>query len=90
MEREQEYITIATMNYFSKLIKDARCSFCSKIEGAQLLLTIFLDKLNETEYQVWLVDVLRLRDWDEHLSLLKYVEEDKTPFTLQDIKTSRH
>ena len=36
------------MNYFSTLIKDARCSFHSKIEGAQLLLTILGDKLDET------------------------------------------
>lgn len=43
------------MNYFSKLIKDATFSFRSRIEGAQLL----EDRFDETEYQVWLVDVLR-------------------------------
>lgn len=42
------------MNYFSKLIKDARFSFRSRIEGAQLL----EDRFDE-QYQVWLVDVLR-------------------------------
>ena len=62
MGREEEYFTKATMNYFSKLIKDARCTFRSKIEGAKLLLTILGDKLNETEHQVWLVDVLRLKE----------------------------
>ena len=81
MGREQEYFTKATINYFSKLIKDARCTFCSKTEGAKLLLTILGDKLNETEYQVWLVDVLRLKDRNELLSFMKYMEEDKITFT---------
>ena len=58
----EEYFTKATMNYFSKLIKDARCTFRSKIEGAKLLSTILGDKLNEIEHQVWLVDVLRLKE----------------------------
>ena len=52
MGREQEYFTKATMNYFSKLIKDARYTFRCKIEGAKLLMTVLGDKLNETEYQV--------------------------------------
>ena len=71
----------ATMNYFSKMIKDARCTFHSKIDGAKLLITVLGDKLNETEYRVWLVDAFRLKDRDELLSFMKYAEGDKTTFT---------
>ena len=78
---QQEYFTKATMNYFSKIIKDARRSFRSKVEGAQLLFTIFGDKLDETEYQIWLVDVLKLKDRNELLCFMKYAKEDKTTFT---------
>ena len=41
------------MSYFSALIKDARCSFHSRIDSTQLLLTILGDLLDET--QLWLV-----------------------------------
>ena len=44
MGKEQEYFTKAKMNYFSKLIKNARCTFHSKIEGAKVLLTVFSAK----------------------------------------------
>ena len=50
MGREQEYFIKATMNYSSKLIKDARYTFRFKIEGAKLLMTVLGDKLNQTEY----------------------------------------
>ena len=46
MGNHQEVFTKAVIHYFSKLIKDARRSFCSKVEGAQLLLKIFDAKLD--------------------------------------------
>ena len=81
MGNYQEAFTKAAIHYFSKLIKDARCSFCSKVEGTQLLLEIFGAKLDETDFQIWLAEVLRLKDRDELLIFMEYSEEDKTTFT---------
>ena len=82
MKNHQEAFTKAVRHYFSKLInKDARRSFCSKIEGAQLLLKIFGAKLGETDFQIWLAEVLRLKDKDELLTFIEYSEEEKTTFT---------
>ena len=69
------------IHYFSKLIKDARRSFCSKVESAQLLLKIFGTKLDETDFPIWFAEVLRLKDRDELLTFVEYSEEDKTTFT---------
>ena len=89
-EKEREKILSRTMGnhqeaftkaVFSKLIKDARRTFCSKVEGAQLLSKIFDAKLDETDFQIWLAEVLRLKDRDELLTFMEYSEEDKTTFT---------
>ena len=77
----QEAFTKAVIHYFSKLIKDARRSFCSKVESAQLLLKIFGTKLDETDFLIWFAEVLRLKDRDELLTFMEYSEEDKTTFT---------
>ena len=81
MGNHQEVFTKSAIHYFSKLIKDARWSFCSKVEVAQLLLKIFGAKLDETDFQIWLAEVLRLKDRDELLTFMEYSEEDKTAFT---------
>ena len=78
----QEAFPKAVIHYFSKLIKDARCSFCSKVDGALLLLKIFAAKLDETDFQIWLAEVLRLKDWDELLTFMECSEEDKTTLPL--------
>ena len=52
MGNHQEAFTKEAIHYFSKLIKDARRSFCSKVEVAQLLLKIFGTKLDETDFQI--------------------------------------
>ena len=83
MGNYQEAFTKAVIHYFSKLIEDTRRSFCSKVEGAQLLLKIFGAKLDETDFQIWLAEVLRLKDRDELLTFMEYSEEDKTTFTLR-------
>ena len=62
----QEAFTKAVIHYFSKLIKDARRSFCSKVEVAQLLLKISGAKLDETDVKVCLAEVLKLKNRDEH------------------------
>ena len=80
MGNHQEAFTKAVIHYFSQLIKDARHSFCSKVEGAQLLLKIFGAQLDETDFQIWLAEVLRLKDRDELLTFMEYSEEDKTTF----------
>ena len=81
MGNHQEAFTKEAIHYFSKLIKDVRRSFCSKVEVAQLLLKIFGAKLDETDFQIWLAEVLRLKDQDELLTFMEYSEEDKTTFT---------
>ena len=81
MGNHQEAFTKAVIRNFSKLIKDARHSFCSKVEGVQLLLKIFGAKLDETGFQIWLAEVLRVKDRDELLTVMEYSEEDKTTFT---------
>ena len=62
MGNHQEAFTKAVIHYFSKLIEDSRRSFCSKVEGAQLLLKIFGPKLDETDFQILFSEVLRLKD----------------------------
>ena len=81
MGNHEEAFTKAVIHNFSKLIKDARRIFSSKVEGAQLLLKIFGAKLDETDFQIWLAEVLRLKDRDELLTFMEYSEEDKTTFT---------
>ena len=71
MGNHQEAFTKAVIHYFSKLIKDARCSFCSKVEGALLLSKIFTAKLDETDFQIWLL-----------LTSMEY-SEDKTTLHLE-------
>ena len=63
------------------LIKDARRSFRSKIEGAQLLYKIFGKKLEEIEFQLWLVSALKLNDINELVQFLSYSEEQSSAIT---------
>ena len=72
MGNHQEAFTKAVIHNFSKLIKDARHSFCSKVEGVQLLLKIIGAKLDETGFQIWLTEVLRVKDRDELLTVMEY------------------
>ena len=78
---QQNSFTKATLNYFQMLIKDARCSFCSKIEGAQLLYKIFGKKLEEIEFQLWLVSALKLNDINELVQFLSYSKEQSSAIT---------
>ena len=77
MGNHQEAFTKAVIHYFSKLIKDARRSFCSKVEGAQLLLKIFGAKLDETDFQIWLAEVLRLKGRDELFTFMSIQKKTK-------------
>ena len=72
MGNHQQAFTKAVIHYFSKLIKDARRSFCSKVEGTLLLSKIFAAKLDETDFQIWLL-----------LTSMEYSEEDKTTLPLE-------
>ena len=65
---QQDFFTKATLNYFQKLIKDARRGFRSKTEGAQLMHSIFGDKL----------DALKLKDRNEIIMFLSYSAEESS------------
>ena len=78
---QQDFFTKATLNYFQKLIKDARCGFRSKVEGAQLMYSIFRDKLDEADFQIWLVDALKLKDRNELIVFLSYSAEESSAIT---------
>ena len=68
------------MNYFRTLIKDGRKSFKSKVEGAQLILKIFGDKIDATDFQLWLANALNT-DLNDLISFINYAEEDQSTFT---------
>ena len=69
------------MNYFQKLVKDARRGFRSKVEGAQLMYSIFGDTLDEVDFQMWLVDALKLKDRNELIMFLSYSAEESSAIT---------
>ena len=77
MGNHEEAFTKAVIHNFSKLIKDARRIFFSKVEGAQLLLKIFGAKLDETDFQIWLAEVLRLKDRDELFTFMSIQKKTK-------------
>ena len=73
----QESFLKATINYFRTLIKDGRGSFKSKVEGAQLILKIFGDKIDETDFQLWLANALNvdLNDLITSLTMQKRISQ---------------
>ena len=76
----QESFLKATMNYFTTLIKDGRRSLKPTVEGAQLILKIFGDKVDETDFQLWLANAL-IVDLNDLISFINYAEEDQSTFT---------
>ena len=54
--------TEATLKYFCQLIKNARRSFASKIEGAKIVERIFGERLHDIDFQLWLVEKFWLND----------------------------
>ena len=58
---QQDFFRKATLNYFQKLMKDERRGFCFKVEGAQLMYSILEDNLDKVNFQMWLVDALKLK-----------------------------
>ena len=42
-------------------MKDERRGFCFKVEGAQLMYSILEDNLDKVNFQMWLVDALKLK-----------------------------
>ena len=44
--------TEATLKYFRQLIKNARRSFASKIEGAKIVERIFGERLHDIDFQL--------------------------------------
>ena len=68
--------TEATFNYFCQLIKNGRCSFKAKAEGAKILEKILGDRLHDIDFQSWLVEKLWLKDRDELAGFLEYSSSD--------------
>ena len=83
---QQDFFTKATLNYFQKLIKDARHGFHSKVEGAQLMHSIFGDKLDEVDFNMWLVNALKLKDRNELIMFLSYSGEESSAIILRGCK----
>ena len=81
IEDQQDFFTKATLNYFQKLIKDARHGFRSKVEGTQLMYSILGDNLDEVDFQMWLVDALKLKDRNELIMFLSYSAEESSAIT---------
>ena len=59
--------TEASLKYFCQLIKNARHSLVSKVEGAKILERIFSEKLHDIDFQLWLVEKFWLKDREELL-----------------------
>ena len=74
------------MSYFQKLIKDARPGSHSNIEGVQLMYSIFGDNLDEVDFQMWLVDALKLKDRNELIMFLSYSAEESSAITPRGCK----
>ena len=79
--RSTRFLQKATLNYFQKLIKDARRGFQSKVENAQLIYSIYGNKLDEVDYQMWLVNAFKLKDRNELIMFLSYLAEDSSVIT---------
>ena len=79
--RSTRFLQKATLNYFQKLIKDARRGFQCKVENAQLMYSIYGNKLDEVDYQMWLVNALKLKDRNELIMFLSYSAEDSSVIT---------
>ena len=79
--RSTRFLQKATLNYFQKLIKDAGRGFQSKVENAQLIYSIYGNKLDEVDYQMWLVNALKLKDRNELIMFLSYLAEDSSVIT---------
>ena len=64
--------TEATLKYFLQLIKNARRSFASKVEGAKILERIFGERLHDIDFQLWLVEKFWLKGREELLLFLEF------------------
>ena len=64
--------TEATLKYFRQLIKNARRSFASKVEGAKILERIFGERLHDIDFQLWLVEKFWLKGREELLLFLEF------------------
>ena len=62
----------AFFDYLKKLIRNGRRSLNAKIEGAQAIRKILGDSLDEVETQLWLADMLGLKERDELIHFLQY------------------
>ena len=78
---QQDFFTKATLNYLQKLIKDGRRGFSSKIEEAQLMYSIYRGKLDEADFQIWLVDALKQKDRNELIMFLSYSADESSATT---------
>ena len=68
--------TEATLKYLCQLIKNARRSFASKVEGAKILERIFGERLHDIDFQLWLVEKFWLKDREELLLFLEFAFND--------------
>ena len=68
--------TEATLKYFRQLIKNARRSFASKVEGAKILERIFGERLHDIDFQLWLVEKFWLKDREELFLFLEFASND--------------
>ena len=67
--------TEATLKYFLQLIKNARRSFASKVEGAKIIERIFGKRLHDIDFQLCLVEKFWLKDREE-LIFLEFASND--------------
>ena len=83
---QQDFLTKATLNYFQKLIKDVRRGFHFKEEGAQMIYSVFGDKLDEVDFHMWLVDALKLKDRNELIMFISCSAEESSAITSRGCK----
>ena len=82
----QDLFTKSTLNYFQNLMKDASCGFHSKVEGSQLIYFILGDNLDEVNFQMWLVDALKLKDRNDLIMFLSNSAEESSAITPRGCK----
>ena len=68
--------TEATIKYFRQLIKNARYSFASKVEGDKILGRIFDERLHDIDFQLWLAEKFWLKYREELLLFLEFASND--------------
>ena len=68
--------TEATIKYFRQMIKNARYSFASKVEGDKILGRIFDERLHDIDFQLWLAEKFWLKYREELLLFLEFASND--------------